>query len=422
MRRAHRGDKGHFRADMRLLFIHQNFPGQFRHLAPALVAAGHEVVALRLEKGEALTWQGVRVVRYGLDNVGTEGMPHLVGDFAAKVLRGEAAWRAMLRLKEDGFTPDAVVAHPGWGESLFVKDVWPDAPLGLYCEFYYSRVDLDFDPEMARDETQDAPRQRLKNVNNLLHFDFADAGISPTAWQASTFPEPFRDRISVIHDGIDTDLVAPKAEAFIRINNDLTLRPGDELITFVNRNLEPYRGFHIFMRALPELLKRRPGARVVMVGGDGSSYGAAPPDGTWRQRYTGEVRGQIADADWERVHFVGRIPYNTYLAMMQVSAVHVYLTYPFVLSWSLMEAMSAGCAIVASDTPPVAEMIEDGETGVLFPFFEGGAMVEAVCRLLDDPAERARLGRVARERIVGRYDLKRHALPAQQDWVARLAG
>jgi glycosyltransferase involved in cell wall biosynthesis len=406
---------------MRVLFLHQNFPGQFRHLAPALAAAGHEVVALRLEKGDAFTWQGVRVLRYEV-KADTRSVPPLVGDFAAKVVRAEAVWQVLRGLKAEGFTPDAVVAHPGWGESLFVKDVWPGAPLGIYCEFYYNRSDLGFDPEFLKDETEDAPRQRLKNINNALHFDVADAGISPTRWQAATFPEPFRsDRISVIHDGIDTQLVRPDPAAFIRINADLVMRPGDEVVTFVNRNLEPYRGFHVFMRALPDLLARRPKARVVIVGGDGASYGPPPAKGTWRQIYTDEVRDRAPADAWRRVHFVGRIPYDTYLAMMRVSAVHVYHTYPFVLSWSLMEAMATECAIVASDTGPVTEMIEDNVTGRLVPFFDRKALVDRICGLLDAPADRRRLGAAARQRIVGGYDLSTITLPAQQDWVARLA-
>nr|WP_243646475.1 glycosyltransferase [Tepidimonas ignava] len=278
-----------------------------------------------------------------------------------------------------------------------------------------------FDPEFATADAGEACRLRLKNLNNLLHFEVADAGISPTHWQASTFPEPFRDKITVVHDGIDTQAVAPNPAVSLTLNGNLTLTKQDEVITFVNCNLEPYRGYHIFMRALPEILKRRPKARVLIVGGDGVSYGAKPPAGaTWKQMFIDEVRPRIPDPDWARVHFVGNIPYPHFIALLQLSTVHVYLTYPFVLSWSLLEAMSAGCAIVASDTQPLHEAIHHGETGRLVNFFDVAGLANEVCALLDDPAQRERLGQNARAFARANYDLKRVCLPRQLAWVEGL--
>jgi glycosyltransferase involved in cell wall biosynthesis len=202
------------------------------------------------------------------------------------------------------------------------------------------------------------------------------------------------------------------------------LRPGDEIVTFVNRNLEPYRGYHVFMRALPRLLRERPHARVLIVGGDEVSYGAAPkpgPDGqprTWKQIFLDEVQGEL---DLSRVHFLGRIPYGRFVALLQLSMVHVYLTYPFVLSWSLLEAMSAGCAIVAGDTAPVREAVRDGHTGLLVDFFDGDALVRRVVELIEQPALRAALGQAARAHAVSTYDLQKHCLPGQLAWVQELA-
>src|SRR5690606_20099270 len=349
---------------MKILFIHQNFPGQFKHLAPALAAIpGNQVTALTLRSGERSQWMGVKVQHYGLKRGTGKDTHPWVSDLEAKVIRAEACFHAAQAMKQRGYSPDIIIAHPGWGETLFIKEVWPEARLGIYCEFYYhvTGADTGFDPEFPSEDPGVACRLRMKNANNILHFDLADAAISPTHWQASTFPEPFRDKIAVIHDGIDTRHLHPDSRVFIGTGSGLRLTRKDELITFVNRDLQPTRGYHIFMRALPELLGRRPEARVFIVGGDGVSYGAHNKDGrSWKQRYIDEVRHQISDQDWQRVHFVGKLPYRDFVHLLQLSSVHVYLTYPFVLSWSLLEAMSIGCAIVASDTRPLHEAIRHG--------------------------------------------------------------
>ena len=409
---------------MNILFIHQNFPGQFKFLAPALVQQGHQVKALVVSKTDAQTWEGVSLVPYQTQRGSTPAIHPWLIDFETKTIRGEACFRAALALKDGGFTPDVIIAHPGWGESLFLKEVWPSAKLGIYCEFYYHArgADMGFDPEFVATDAGEVCRLQLKNLNNILHFEVADAGISPTHWQASTFPEPFRSSISVIHDGIDTAYLLPNPAASLTLNGQLTLTKADEIITFVSRNLEPYRGYHIFMRALPALLKQRPQARVVIVGGDDVSYGARAEAGTtWKSVFIDEVRAQIADADWQRVHFVGHIAYVPFITLLQLSTVHVYLTYPFVLSWSLLEAMSIGCAIVASDTAPLREAIVHDETGRLIDFFDQHALVDEVCHLLEDATLRERLGNNARAFAIKQYDLKTCCLPKQLAWVQALA-
>ena len=409
---------------MKILFIHQNFPGQFKFLAPAFAQQGHSVVAMTMQKTEAKAWQGVRLFHYAAKRGTTPNAHPWVTDFETKTIRAEACFRAALQMKDDGFSPDVIVSHHGWGESLFLKDVWPNAKLAIYCEFYYHPhgADVGFDPEFPVKDEGDVCRLRLKNLNNLLHFEVADAGISPTHWQASTFPEPFRSNITVVHDGIDTEAVAPNANVSLTLNGNIKLTRTDEVITFVNRNLEPYRGYHIFMRALPEMLKRRPQARVLIVGADDVSYGARPEEGKkWKDIFAAEVRPQISDADWTRVHFLGHIPYQHFIPLLQLSTVHVYLTYPFVLSWSLLEAMSVGCAIVASDTQPLREAVRQDETGRLVDFFDVPGLANEVCALLDDPAARARLGANARAFAQANYDLKAVCLPKQLQWVQGLA-
>jgi len=233
----------------------------------------------------------------------------------------------------------------------------------------------------------------------------------------------------VVHDGIDTLAVAPNPAVSLTLKmssgQDLVLTRQDEVITFVNRNLEPYRGYHTFMRALPQLLKERPNARVLLVGADDVSYGARPDvakygAAKWKDIFANEVRGQISDADWQRVHFLGHVPYQYFIPLLQLSTVHVYLTYPFVLSWSLLEAMSAGCAIVASDTQPLREAIVHNETGKLVDFFDASALADSVCELLNNPEERKRLGANARAFAQANYDLQTVCLPKQLAWVERL--
>ncbi len=409
---------------MKILLIHQNFPGQYKHLAPALVKQGHQVVALTCKVKKPADWQGVKIIPYEIKGSSTPNIHPWLGDFETKILRATSCYRGAVALKAQGFEPDVICAHHGWGESMFLKDIWPAARMGLYCELYHltEKPFLNFDPEFpSKNPEADKLRIRMKNLNNRLHEEIMDAGISPTRFQASTFPDKWQDRITVAHDGVDTDLVVPRSDAALKISDDLTLTREDEVITFINRNLEPYRGYHIFMRALPEILKRRKTAHVVIIGGDEVSYGAKPPKGqTWKQIYIDEVRGRIPTPHWNRVHFLGRVPYDRYLSMIQISRAHVYLTYPFVLSWSLLESMSAGCAILASDTAPVREVVTEGENGWLVDFFDKDALTDRLCDLLDDADARTRMGETARQFVRENYDLQSICLPQHLDWVARL--
>jgi glycosyltransferase involved in cell wall biosynthesis len=407
-----------------ILFIHQNFPGQFKHLAPALAARGHQVKALAIT-GQAVA--GVELIQYKPQRGTSSHIHPWVAEFETKVIRGEACGQAMLALRQAGFTPDLIVAHPGWGESLFAKDVWPASKLLSFLEFYYASqgTDVGFDPEFARTGFAEDARLRLKNANNLLALEASDWGLSPTAWQRSSLPRFFHDQVSVIFDGIDTDVVKPNKAVSLQIGKAEApddqrhhLQVGDEVITFVNRNLEPYRGYHVFMRALPAVLKARPNARVLIVGGDGVSYGAKPPEGmTWKQRFLDEVQAQL---DMSRVHFLGNIPYQSFLRLLQISACHVYLTYPFVLSWSCIEAMAAGCLIIGSRTPPVMEAIRDRENGLLVDFFDTDALSKRMIEVLSEPRAYEALRASARRDAIERYDLKNVCLPQQIQLVERL--
>ncbi len=403
---------------MRVLFVHQNFPAQYAHLSAALAARpGVEARALAVNARPSPA--GVRVARYEPTPGGGDAHP-LAADFGRKARHAEGAARAALALRAGGFRPDVVCGHPGWGETLYLRDVWPDARLLAYQEFHFSPTggDFGFDPEFPESGEEARWRMRARNAPLLMSLADADWNVTPTRWQHARLPAFARPRTSVIHDGVDAREASPDPSAVLELGRGGALRPGDEVVTFVNRNLEPYRGFHTFMRALPEILRRRPRARVVVVGGDGRGYGPPPRGGgTWRQAMTAEVGARL---DMSRVHFVGRVPRAAYLRLLQVSAAHVYLTYPFVLSWSLVEAMAAGCLVVASDTAPVREVVSHGRNGLLVDFFSPVALADATCAALADPAAHRGLREAARRTVLERYSLDA-CLPRQVALVEMMA-
>jgi glycosyltransferase involved in cell wall biosynthesis len=400
---------------MDVLFVHNNFPAQFKHLARFLARQpGVRIAAIGAQN--ARPTDNVRLLKYVLTDVDVSSSHPFSRRFDLECHRAEQVLYALTNLATSGFTPDTIIAHPGWGETLPIRTIFPRARLIVYCEFFYGGVDRDvgFDAEFPAIGIDGNVALHLKNAATLLALSECDAGVAPTAWQRSTFPEVFHKKISVLHEGIDTALIQPMPTACYRLPSGEVLTTKDEVVTFVARNLEPLRGYHIFMRALPRIMAERPNARILLIGDRGTSYGAPPAAGeSWQSLFLNEVAGRI---DSKRVHFVGRLSYRDYLRALQVSTAHVYLTYPFVLSWSLLEAMSAGCLVIGSDTAPVRDVLTN-DSGILVPFFDIDQLAD---RVIEAVANRGRFQRrrsAARQTIIDNYDLERICLPAWVDFV-----
>lgn len=404
---------------MNILFVHQNFPGQFKHLAPALSRSGHHVRAIQIT---GLEIPGVNSVRYQPKRSSSSSMHPWATDYETKMIRAEACGEIAETMRSGGYRPNVIVGHPGWGEMIFLRDIWPDTPQLHFLEFFYKPdgADVGFDPEFASTDWRSLARVRAKNASGLLNLQTMSAAYSPTHWQRSSYPSALQEKIEVIHDGIDTAKLTPDSTVQVSFGPEGPhLRPGMEVVTFVNRNLEPYRGYHQFMRALPRLQALRPNAIFLLIGGDGVSYGAAPPSGqTWKQIFLDEVRDRI---DLSRVHFLGNVTYQMFVALMRISAAHVYLTYPFVLSWSMLEAMSCGALVVGSRTRPVEEVIEHGRNGVLVDFFDHDGLADQVADVLANPDRYHPMRQAARQTVIDRYDLHSNCLPKQMALVERLA-
>ena len=405
---------------MKILFVHQNFPGQFLYLAPELAKRGHDCVALTDNSNTRAAT--IKALKYKHSPQEVDAAATRLGrNYTTMSDRGVTVARAALQMRRQGYVPDVIFGHSGWGETLFLKEVWPEAKLIVYAEFYYRGrgADVGFDTEFGQpsfDQVMIAQGRATYLGQALAH---ADAGLSPTEWQASTYPAPLRKMITVIHDGVDTTVMCPNPQASFALPNGQTLHAGDEVLTFVNRNLEPYRGYHIFMRALPDILAARPKAQVVIVGGEEVSYGAAPKGAKgWKETILSEVRDRLVSS---RVHFMGKVPYPNFVALMQVSRAHAYLTYPFVLSWSMVETLAAGTLVVGSNTAPVAEVIKDGVNGRLVDFFDVKGWSAALTDALARPEAYDGMRQAAQQMARERYDLKTVCLPKQIELLTRLA-
>lgn len=397
---------------MKLLFVHQNMPGQYREMIQWLVKHQSHEIAFLTQRKNAPQFDGVRTIIYKPHHVPAKDAYGLSKVWEAATGAGFGAAMAARQLeKNEGFKPDIVIGHIGWGELTFFKEVWPDVPIIGFFEYFYRMTGgiVGFDP--SEPVSDHAPfLMQARNAVPLANIEVTDLGQCPTLWQRDRFPQSFHDRMYVCHDGIRTDTLRPDPQAKLslgRLKHPLTVE--DEIVTYVARNLETTRGFHVFMRALPGMLQARPNARVLVLGGNDVSYGGkSPHPGGLRAQMEEEVGDQV---DWSRVHFLGNIPYPDFQRLVQISSCHIYLTMPFVLSWSLMEAMSMQATIVASDVLPVREVITHGETGLLVDFHNSQALCDQVVDVLENREDYAHLGPAARRHIVETYDFETRCLP-----------
>lgn len=391
---------------MRILFLHNAFPGQFGHLAAALAAdPANDVVFATASQGSALaggSLPGVRTVTYGGARPVQAAIHPYLRWMEGAVLTGQAVYRLCHRLKQEGFVPDVVCAHSGWGPALYVKEVFPACRLVGYFEWFYQGKGADTAFLGQNISADDQCRLVTHNAALLMDLAQCDAAITPTHFQRDRFPQRLRLLLTVLHDGVDTDFFRPDPAARL---------PGieGEIVTYATRGMEPYRGFPQFMRAVALLQRRRPNLHVVVAGDGQVHYGERLPAGdSWKRRMLTE----LPDLELSRLHFVGTLPTEQYRLLLQASSVHVYLTVPFVLSWSLLDALACGCAVVGSDTEPVREVIEDGNNGLLADLSSPAAIAGRVEEILDDVSLAARLRTAARRTVEVRYARTR-MLPQQ---------
>jgi glycosyltransferase involved in cell wall biosynthesis len=405
----------------RILFIHNGTPGRFNALGAALRAQGWTGALINGPLGADLA--GHTIVRWSLGDAQPGATDKATRRFEAAVMHGRAAAVAGEKLKETGFVPDVIVGHPGWGEMLFLHEVFPGVPQIQVGEYYYHSegADANFDPEFPNDNLE---TRIIINANNAaLAMSYAKAAhiVVPTPFQASLMPEAFQSHVRIIHEGIDVEKARRRPLAPFPLLDDRGIAPDAPLVTFVNRRYEPLRGVHVFMRALPQILAESPRAQVLMVGSDETNvYGTrAPGNARWRDLLTAELGDRV---DWSRVHILGRRSYDDLITIFSRSAAHVYFTYPFVLSWSLLDAMACEALVIGSDTAPVRDVIRHGENGLLVNFFDVEGLARTVVEACADPARFAPIRRAARATVVNEYDQAHHCLPEWISLVQEAAG
>lgn len=390
---------------MKILFIHDNFPAQFGVLGMWLAREGWDVTfATNAEQAAA---PGIRVLRYGPHREPAKEVHPYAQPMERAAINGQGFARAALKARDAGYAPDIVVAHSGWGGGMFARDIFPDAAFVAYCEWWYRfpGSDTRFLSEMTgqpiHGSVESPMLESARNAPIAMDLTRADAVLCPTRFQASQFPERLRPLLTVQHDGIDTAYHAP--DLMDRGSTlDGLVAPDAPVVTYATRGMEPHRGFPQFMASLPAVLASDPRIQVVIAGENRVAYGGRTQrEVDWKARALEEH-----DLDPARVHFVGRLDRPVYRRLLRRSNAHVYLTVPFVLSWSMLEAMSFACPLVLSDTEPVREFA-DAESAILVPMKDPAAIARGVLETLGDPVASERRARAARAVIDPVYSTTR---------------
>ena len=400
-----------------ILFVHQNFPGQFKNLAPALIKEGYDVHAIGYAPNvsQVNPFPGLNLHQYNIDKGSAKNIEPLAAEFETKMIRAKSIADKCEELKTNGLNPNLIIAHPQWGETFFLRDVWPKTKILSYFEMHWRMEgsDIDFDQEFFTEKLKRFTMRKIRprNAFNEIIYKDSDKIMTPTEYQKSTAPDYLKKDIEVVHDGIDTRILKPSDKGQITLGGKIDLTKKDKIISFINRNLEPQRGYHVFMRSVPRVLKDNPDVNILVIGGNDKGYGLAPPkDKTWKDIFYNEVKDEL---DESRVHFLGRVDYKTLIGIYQLTTLHVYLTYPFVLSWSVLEAMSCGSLILGSNTDPVSEVITDKKNGLLVDFFDVDKLSETMSEVIKNSKNFDKIRNNARNTIKNRYDLKTKSLPKQ---------
>ncbi len=317
------------------------------------------------------------------------------------LIHAQSAAEAAINVKEHGFKPDIIYGHT-WGQTLYMKDIFPDVPLLCYFEWFYNSKGGDVGFDGKETDIDGLAKLRTKNAHLLIDLYSCDAGITPTKFQLKQFPKEFHDKIKTLHDGVDTDICRPDENASFKVNDKITFTKNDEVVTYATRGMEAYRGFPEFMRAVYYLQKKRPDMHVVIAGEDRVCYGPKLAGTTYKK-----LMLDLFDFDMSRLHFTGNLPFSKYVNLLQVSSAHVYLTYPFVVSWSLLDAMSCACPVIASNTEPVLEFIQNNRSGLLFDFFDADEQIAKIEFALDNKDKMISMRNNARKTIIDNYSLKK---------------
>lgn len=383
-----------------LLFVHLNFPGQFKELLNSLQK--HQNVRLAfITSHQTAEFDGVDIRRYEKPEPKPQGMIHYLGSLNDNLFNAREVTKQAIELARDGFKPDAIIGHIGWCSLVFMKDVFPTAKLIGYTEWYYR-----WENSWEYFSTQKAPmdlkaKTRMQNAPSLIGLESLDVSVTPTHWQRSVFPQTHQRKMEVIHEGIDTQVCRPQERCELKLPS-VVLGENTKIVTYIARSMEPARGFFSYMAAVEKLCKIDPNLQFVVLGRKRSAYSNGTKEG---DSYQQQAMAKY-DCDWSRVHFCGKLPYQDYLQVLRNTSVHIHLSMPLFLSWSLLEAMSCGCAIVGSENAPVNEVIKHDENGRVVPFFDTNALVGEINSLLSDPVSAKRLGAAARQTVLDKYEVE----------------
>ncbi|HEY0009788.1 MAG TPA: glycosyltransferase [Tepidisphaeraceae bacterium] len=399
---------------MHVLYVHQNFPAQFGHIAGHLVRSLGWQCTFVSETAPGRV-EGIEKIQYKLAGGATKHNHFCSRTFENTVWHSHAVYEALM--KRPDIRPDLIVGHSGFGSTLFLRELYPDTPVVNFFEYYYRSHDPDSDMDFRRDLNWQVPeikylRSRCRNAMILLDLQNCQVGYTPTRFQKSRFPQEYNEKIRTIFDGVDravyhghnATLRPPVAQRGPRTIAGVEVPAGTKVVTYVSRGFEAMRGFDIFMKAAKLICQRMDDVIFLVIGTDRIAYGG-DESYTQGKSFKQWVLDQD-DYDLNRIKFIGRVQPDELSRTLAASDLHIYLTVPFVLSWSMMDAMSCGAVVLASDTSPVREMIKDGENGLLADFFSPEDFADKACRVLADPDAHRPLGDAAEKMVQDHYALE----------------